>query len=587
MSKKSPQYFNNDCKDYGNTDQPPTRPDRGHLPKTKIQMTPQNSFTSSSGDNTYSRSQSSDSSPRKLKTFTPRPPPVPKPRTSIQAGSRRRCYERSKSVDLDHSDNSANFSVYGNEEQDFNYRRTMDSRTMNSRTMDSRTMDNRPHYHGAPQPTPRKSVQKRIELSSNELFNNPKMQVYPPDILFRRNSSEFVVGNMHRKYKAIVTEPVTLSPPMREGQLDEVNSAQAKLSRQSSYAKMSNSGSCSRSSVMTSRQNTLVSSEGSFKQKRPFYRQRSLTSNEDNQSTRSSSITRSKASTDYQFELQSNVLGNVNYHSQTVNGGRYTKPMEICPWDHDHTFEICPWEMPNQQISRAYSNSTPGGDSHDTITIQNTSVKDAQGMIQPHNPIPPNPKARISAYDGPYSPVNKQKARLSIHTPMTPGLSNTSSTIIIQQNSVDLEEKSDQDSRPSSIRNTISPHEDDINVHKRHPRQFNKQQIMSRPGSRWNTTLLPDTSMSRISRLAMNSEFETDSSLSYNCTPNVIKLKLAIRVKPAPQEYSIRSGLPGAAPQIKPAELEVYVEAAKNIPLVNEKCPSTYVRASVHHPKYG
>ena len=85
----------------------------------------------------------------------------------------------------------------------------------------------------------------------------------------------------------------------------------------------------------------------------------------------------------------------------------------------------------------------------------------------------------------------------------------------------------------------------------------------------------------------MNSEFETDSSLSYNSTPNVIKLKLAIRVKPAPQEYSIRSGLPGAAPQIKPAELEVYVEAAKNIPLVNEKAPSTYVRASVHHPKYG
>ena len=111
--------------------------------------------------------------------------------------------------------------------------------------------------------------------------------------------------------------------------------------------------------------------------------------------------------------------------------------------------------------------------------------------------------------------------------------------------------------------------------------------MQSRPGSRWNSNLIPDNSISRISRLAMNSEFETDSSLSYNCTPNIIKLKLAIRVKPAPQEYSIRSGLPGAAPQIKPAELEVYVEAAKNIPMVNEKEPSTYVRASVHHPKYG
>ena len=52
-------------------------------------------------------------------------------------------------------------------------------------------------------------------------------------------------------------------------------------------------------------------------------------------------------------------------------------------------------------------------------------------------------------------------------------------------------------------------------------------------------------------------------------------------------EYSIRSGLPGADPSIKPAELEVYVESAKNIPLVNDKSPSTYVRASVHHPKYG
>ena len=109
----------------------------------------------------------------------------------------------------------------------------------------------------------------------------------------------------------------------------------------------------------------------------------------------------------------------------------------------------------------------------------------------------------------------------------------------------------------------------------------------SRPGSRWNSSMGTENSTSRLSRLAMNSEFETDSSLSYNSTPNVIKLKLAIRVKPAPQEYSIRSGLPGAAPQIKPAELEVYVEAAKNIPQVNEKAPSTYVRASVHHPKYG
>ena len=33
----------------------------------------------------------------------------------------------------------------------------------------------------------------------------------------------------------------------------------------------------------------------------------------------------------------------------------------------------------------------------------------------------------------------------------------------------------------------------------------------------------------------MNSEFETDSSLSYNSMSNVIKLKLAIRVKPAAQ----------------------------------------------------
>ena len=74
----------------------------------------------------------------------------------------------------------------------------------------------------------------------------------------------------------------------------------------------------------------------------------------------------------------------------------------------------------------------------------------------------------------------------------------------------------------------------------------------------------------RLSRLAMNSEFETDSSLSYNYSSSIIKLKIAIRVKPAPQEFSVRSGLPGVAPMIKPAELEVYVESAKNIPLVNE-----------------
>ena len=85
----------------------------------------------------------------------------------------------------------------------------------------------------------------------------------------------------------------------------------------------------------------------------------------------------------------------------------------------------------------------------------------------------------------------------------------------------------------------------------------------------------------------MNSEFETDSSLSYNYSSSIIKLKIAIRVKPAPQEYSVRSGLPGVAPMVKPAELEVYVESAKNVPLVNEKPPSTYVRASVHHVKYG
>ena len=234
--------------------------------------------------------------------------------------------------------------------------------------------------------------------------------------------------------------------------------------------------------MLNSRQNTIVSSEGSFNQKRPFYRQRSLTSNDDNQSTRSSSISRSKASNEYQYEYSNNMVGSQNYHSQNVNGARYTKPKEICPWDHDHTFEICPWELSNQQISRAYSNSTPGGDSHDTITMQPTNVNDGPVAIQPHNPVP-NPKSRMSLYDGPYSPLSKQKSRLSIHTPLTTGLSNTSSTIIIQQNSIDQDidgNTADQDtnSRPSSIRNTISPSEDDINVHKRHPRQYNKQQIM-------------------------------------------------------------------------------------------------------------
>ena len=115
----------------------------------------------------------------------------------------------------------------------------------------------------------------------------------------------------------------------------------------------------------------------------------------------------------------------------------------------------------------------------------------------------------------------------------------------------------------------------------RHPKQYAQRSLISRPGSRW------QMDSNRLSRLAMNSEFETDSSLSYNYSSSIIKLKIAIRVKPAPQEFSVRSGLPGVAPMIKPAELEVYVESAKNIPLVNEKPPSTYVRASVHHPKYG
>lgn len=55
----------------------------------------------------------------------------------------------------------------------------------------------------------------------------------------------------------------------------------------------------------------------------------------------------------------------------------------------------------------------------------------------------------------------------------------------------------------------------------------------------------------KLSHLNMASEFDTDSSLSYNSTPNIVKLKLAIRVKPAPQEYSIRSGLPGNGNQVR------------------------------------
>ena len=86
-------------------------------------------------------------------------------------------------------------------------------------------------------------------------------------------------------------------------------------------------------------------------------------------------------------------------------------------------------------------------------------------------------------------------------------------------------------------------------------------------------------------------EIETDtaSNLSYSASAfgSVIKLKIAIRVKPAAQEFSVRSGLPGIAPLVRPAELEVYVESGKNFPFVNEKPPSTYVRASVFHSKYG
>ena len=181
-------------------------------------------------------------------------------------------------------------------------------------------------------------------------------------------------------------------------------------------------------------------------------------------------------------------------------------------------------------------------------------------------------------------------------------VSNASSSLLLRQTSIDQNNDLEiNESRPSSIhpmtlRATSSPNEDDINVHKRwwviqneskltfilrHPKQYAQRSLISRPGSRW------QMDSNRLSRLAMNSEFETDSSLSYNYSSSIIKLKIAIRVKPAPQEFSVRSGLPGVAPMIKPAELEVYVESAKNIPLVNEKPPSTYVRASVHHPKYG
>ena len=179
-------------------------------------------------------------------------------------------------------------------------------------------------------------------------------------------------------------------------------------------------------------------------------------------------------------------------------------------------------------------------------------------------------------------------------------MSNASSTLLLRQSSIDQGNHDELDSRPqsiqaASIRATSSPNEDDINVHRRydlkylqslkfyfrHPKQYAQRSLISRPGSRW------QVDSNRLSRLAMNSEFETDSSLSYNYSSSIIKLKIAIRVKPAPQEYSVRSGLPGVAPMVKPAELEVYVESAKNVPLVNEKPPSTYVRASVHHVKYG
>ena len=238
-------------------------------------MTPQNSFTSSSGDNTYSRSQSSESSPKKAVYSAQLPPrPVPKPRTSIQSGAsnRRKTYERSKSVDLEQLDSGFSiFNPYGSQG------------TMNS--TNSLSYSEREHSNlRRPQPTPRKSVQKRIELCNDELFNNnPKMQVYPSDLLFRRSSNDVLIG----KYKGIVTEPVSLPPsmiePLRHNR-DDLNSLHAKLSRQSSYTNaMSNSASGSRSSIRMSRQNTLVSSEGSFK--RMIYRQRSVTSNEEHSSS--------------------------------------------------------------------------------------------------------------------------------------------------------------------------------------------------------------------------------------------------------------------------------------------------------------
>ena len=151
-----------------------------------------------------------------------------------------------------------------------------------------------------------------------------------------------------------------------------------------------------------------------------------------------------------------------------------------------------------------------------------------------------------------------------------PSVSAASSTLLIRQTSIDQNNESllehESSSRPSSIhpitlRSTTSPNEDDINVHKRHPKQYSQRSVISRPGSRW------QLDSARMSRLAMNSEFETDSSLSYHYSSSMIKLKIAIRVKPAPQEFSVCSGLPGVAPQVKPAELEVYVESAKNIPL--------------------
>ena len=76
--------------------------------------------------------------------------------------------------------------------------------------------------------------------------------------------------------------------------------------------------------------------------------------------------------------------------------------------------------------------------------------------------------------------------------------------------------------------------------------------FLSRPGSRWTTASLTDSSSMKLSHLNIASEFDTDSSLSYcnNSTTDLVKLKLAIRVKPAPQEYSIRSGLPGNLNQV-------------------------------------